>query len=69
MAKAKEKQPTGGQELYYVDEKGNKQDADLHDEILNNPEAEALGREHSKALARSYGLTEEEIDILYGEPS
>ncbi|MCZ2074048.1 MAG: hypothetical protein LC130_03500 [Bryobacterales bacterium] len=27
-------------ELFYVDKDGNKQDAELHEEILNNPEAD-----------------------------
>lgn len=51
-------------EMYYL-RNGVKEDAELHDPILDNPEAEALGREHSKALARTYGLTEEELSLLY----
>tara|TARA_R110001606_G_scaffold388445_1_gene553773 strand:- start:254 stop:436 length:183 start_codon:yes stop_codon:yes gene_type:complete len=54
-----------GNELYYM-KGGKKQDAELHDEILNNTDAQMLGREHSKALASSYGLSQEDIDALYG---
>ena len=67
MAKKKAKD-TGGQELYYIDADGKKQDSELHDEMLDNPEAEALSLEYSRALVRSYGFSEDEVELLYGKP-
>lgn len=56
---------TTSNEFFYLDENGKKQDADLHDEILDNPEADAVVRAQSLAKLRSQGFTEEEFKRLF----
>lgn len=55
-----------GTELFYLDDKGEKQDAALHQQILDNDEAEqALAvMAIERALAR--GVSPEEAQRLYG---
>jgi hypothetical protein len=50
------------EEFFYLDESGDMQDADLHEEIL-------AGANPSPAIdvARECGLTDAEIASLYGE--
>jgi hypothetical protein len=52
-------------ELFYVDEDGNRRDADLHNPILGDetPE-EAL--EISRKIAAEFGLTPEQIERMFG---
>ena len=54
----------GGQELFYLDKDGVKQDAALHEEMLagDHADADQVGIEQ----ARKCGLTEDEIVLLYG---
>ena len=55
-----------GNELYYLDENGKKQDADIHNEILDNPAADRKARQVSRELLLAMGLSEETIDKAIG---
>jgi hypothetical protein len=53
--------------VFYLDKDGKKQDAALHEEMLNNPEADKWAREASKQRARERGVSEETIELMYPE--
>jgi len=56
-----------GNELFYT-VNGKKQDSGIHESMLNNPKADRLSRESTKAWVRANtALTEEEINLLYPE--
>jgi hypothetical protein len=55
MSDDKQKPETGGQELYFLDENGRKQDAAFHEEILAGGEDEPGAFD---ALLEELGLTE-----------
>lgn len=61
--------PEKGNELFYRDKDGKKQDAALHEEILAgiDRDAEARVRNIGKKQARKAGLTEAEIRKLYAD--
>jgi hypothetical protein len=54
-----------GNELFYIDDQGKRQDAELHEELLNNPKADAVFREIVIQSLKDDGWTQEEIDLLY----
>ena len=54
-----------GTEMYYIVEDGKKEDAALHEPMLDVTPKEVL--DDTKALAREMGFTEEEIIRLYGK--
>ena len=56
----------GSIEFFYLDEEGNKQDADLHAEMLDNPEADALCRRRAHARVIANGMSQEDADNLFG---
>jgi len=60
-------QTDDGGEFFYVDATGAKQDADLHADMLDNPEADAKWRKiaHKNALER--GMSQEDADTLFGQ--
>lgn len=53
-------------EMFYVDEDGKKQDAELHEEMLDNPEADAYFREVSRKWALN-NLSAETYQSIYGD--
>ncbi len=55
--------PKSGTECFYMVD-GKKEDAGIHDEMLAGGTA---GVEASRDFARHLGLTEEQIELLYGE--
>ena len=61
--------PEKGNELFYRDKDGKKQDAALHEEIFAgiDRDAEARVRNIGKKQARKAGLTEAEIRKLYAD--
>lgn len=52
-------------ELFYVDKDGNKKDAELHDEILNNPKADMAVSLMAYESAVAYGMEEPLARALY----
>jgi hypothetical protein len=54
-----------GREFCVRHSDGRVSDATLHEQILDNPEAEAATREIGKAVARRASLTAAEIKKLY----
>jgi hypothetical protein len=58
--------PVSGNEFFYRDDSGKKQDEDLHGPILEQGDHEAA-KEVGKEAARPAGLTEAEIAKLYGD--
>jgi hypothetical protein len=54
-----------GNEFFYKDKDGKKQDAALHDAILNDGDHHAA-TEVGKEIARSLGISEDMILRLYG---
>jgi hypothetical protein len=54
-----------GNELFYIDDQGKRQDAELHEELLNNPKADAVLLEIMIQSLKDDGWTQEEIDLLY----
>lgn len=59
---------TGSNEFFYRDANGRKQDAELHEEMLDNPQANALGLMQVRAQLRESGKSPELIDRLYPLP-
>jgi hypothetical protein len=56
-------------EFFYLDENGEKQDALLHNEILDYPEAEAaFAAERIRDAVLKRGMTLEHAMKLYGDP-
>lgn len=53
-------------EFYYVDKNGKKQDAALHESILDNPEADLACRRQSFRSALAAGVSRAEARQLYG---
>ncbi len=53
-------------EPFYLDEKGERHDDGLHDEMLNNPEADAAFQRIVIEDARKRGVSEAAIQRLYG---
>jgi hypothetical protein len=53
-------------EMFYLDKDGNRSDAALHEAILAAGQESPEYIEDSKQVARDIGLTEEQIDLLYG---
>jgi hypothetical protein len=60
--------PAKSGEFFYLDDDGNRQDASLHDEILDNPEAEAAVLEGTRERMRKAGWSEKDIARLWGDP-
>jgi hypothetical protein len=60
---------TRSREFFYKDKDGKPQDKDLHQPILSSidRDAEARVRNIGKEQARKVGLTEAEIEKLYGD--
>ncbi len=56
----------GGTEMFYVDASGKKQDAALHADMMNNPEADEKWRKRSKQGAISRGMSSADADLMYG---
>ena len=56
-----------GDELYYINKKGERKDAELHEEILNNPEAEAISKRISIKRSIERGTSPEVAKMLYGD--
>lgn len=54
----------GGNEMFYVKD-GKKQDASLHDEILDGIDPITADK-HARANGRHLGLSEEQMLILFG---
>jgi len=54
-------------EFFYLDADGNKQDADLYADMLDNPEADEFCRKQSKARCLANGMSREDADLMYGE--
>ena len=54
-----------GNEFFYTDKNGNKQDADLHNEILTNPEADTRIAEIAIKRALASGINVEMAQRLY----
>ena len=57
----------GTNEFFYLDEHGNKQDADMHAAMLDNPEADALCRKRTKQRNLDNGMSQEDADNIFGE--
>lgn len=55
-----------GQELFYTDKKGKKQDAKLHEGILDNPRADYVTRKQTANRAKARGMAPDMILALYG---
>jgi hypothetical protein len=55
-------------EFFYLDADGKKQDAALHEPILDNPEAVRIGKEISARLLQDIGMSEEGIAKLQATP-
>ena len=53
-------------EFFYLDAEGNKQDADMHADILDNPEADALCRKRAHARVIANGMSREDAVMLFG---
>jgi hypothetical protein len=53
-------------EFFYLDAEGNKQDADLYADMLDNPEADALCAKRAHARAIANGSSKEDADMLFG---
>lgn len=53
-------------ELCYLDENGVKQDAALHNAILDNPDAEAVVIAQTRKRLKAQGLSDQVLDVLYG---
>jgi hypothetical protein len=60
--------PAKSGEFFYLDDDGNRQDASLHNEILDNPEAEAAVLEDARERMRKEGWSEKDIARLWGDP-
>lgn len=61
-----EKNPKLGPELYSLDKDGKKADAHLHDEMLSGSAKDEFERlKLARAGAKSRGLSQEHINILY----
>ena len=54
-------------EMFYVDANGVRQDAALHEELLDNPQAEARADEGAIIQALKLGYTREEALKLLGK--
>lgn len=54
-------------EAFYLDENGEKQDREIHEFILDNPEAEELCRQQSIAALRAQGFTEEQLVCMFSK--
>jgi hypothetical protein len=52
--------------MFYVDASGKKQDAALHADMMNNPEADEKWRKRSKQGAISRGMSSADADLMYG---
>ena len=52
-----------GNELFYLDANGKKQDAALHEEMLANDNPK--DRDIARKIAKQAGLTDEQLDRLY----
>jgi hypothetical protein len=55
---------TFGNEMFYLNEKGEKEDTAIHEEILAQGDSEAM-KKVGIAVARRIGLTDEEISALF----
>ncbi len=53
-------------EMFYVDKDGRKQDAELHEAILDNPEAAAICQQMALKRLKSSGMSEEEAKRWLG---
>lgn len=51
------------QEFCYVDDDGKRQDADLHNEILDEGEAD-VAEEQSRMVMQRAGLSQDQIELL-----
>jgi hypothetical protein len=51
-------------EFFYTDKDGNKKDAELHEPILNNPEAEKFARNQSREIALRAGIPVKSVDRI-----
>lgn len=58
--------PMSGNEFFYKDKSGKKQDKDLHEAILEQGDHKAAA-EVGKAVARRAGVSEDMITKLYGD--
>ena len=59
----------GGSEFFYLDADGKKQDASLHADMLDNPEADAQQRYRAYENALDHGMSQEDADLLFGPVS
>lgn len=53
--------------MFYVDKDGNKQDAALHEDMLNNPKADKFARNQSRKIALKAGIPLESVNRLLPE--
>jgi hypothetical protein len=54
------------EEMFYTDKDGNRQDSDLHAELLANKKADKATRTASAKIAFSRGAAMDEITDLFG---
>ena len=57
--------PIRSSEFFYLDENGERQDADLHEAMLQNEQADEEGRASSIQALRALGFTEQELAFLF----
>ncbi len=53
-------------EMFYLDADGNKSDARLYAEALDNPEADAKWQKRAKANQIAQGMSQEDADLIFG---
>jgi len=56
----------GGEEFFYYGPDGQKQDADLHSEMLDNPEADEKQRRPAIVNVIKNGMSREDAELLFG---
>jgi hypothetical protein len=57
--------PLSGCEGFYLDDDGNKQDADIHEDILSVGDSSAY-KAASRKVGQNIGISEDILDQIYG---
>ena len=55
-----------GTEFFYTDENGQPQDAALHEDMLDNPEADEKQRRRAIVRQMEAGMSREDVELLFG---
>ena len=60
------KDADGGNEMFYLDDDGKRQDAKLHEAMLDNPAADLKFRALAYDNALANGMSQEDADNIFG---